>query len=341
MLKTIQIIALVQGLFLLFILFKKREIYKRPTFWLFVGSIVSIELFIIGDDDNNLFVSGTDWFLFDSSLFITFLFLFFKYFKSNKKEFNKNDLWYFLPNALYFIIEGIELFQVEETLLIESLEKLVEFTFLAYLVYIIIDLFKNKSKYWILYLTIPIALHMGLNYFNELIELIGFSEIIISNDAQYQSYLLTIIALLFYGITFYLINNPKELMPISKPNKYKGSNLDSRQIESYKTAIIDAMQNKGLYKDPKLSVHKLAQELNIPRQYISEVLNIHLGKSFQDFVNEYRVEAFVTNLKKDQNEQFTLFGLANEVGFNSKSTFNAIFKKHKGLTPSEFKKTIF
>ncbi|MCL6294068.1 helix-turn-helix domain-containing protein [Jejuia spongiicola] len=340
MLKTIQIIALIQGLFLLFILFKKRKIYKKPTFWLLVGSIVSILLFIIGDDDNNLLAESRGWFLFDSSLFITFLFLFFKYFKSDKEKFNKKDFFFFLPNIIYFIIEIIELFQIEEILLIELFEKLIEVTFLAYLIYIIIDLFKNKSKYWILYLTVPITLLMGVNYVNDCAELIGFNEVLTSNDTEYQSYFLIIIAFLFYGITYYLIVNPKALMPISKLNKYKGSNLNKQQIESYKITILDAMKTKELYIDPKLSIHKLSQEINIPRQYISEVLNIHLGKSFQDFVNEYRVEAFVTSLKKDQNEQFTLFGLANEVGFNSKSNFNAIFKKHKGLTPSQFKKTL-
>lgn len=340
MLRTIQIIAFVQGFFLLLILFKNRSKYKKPTFWLFIGSITSILLFIIGDDDNNLFKEGMDWFLFDSSLFITFLFLFFKYFKSDKQVFNLKDLWFFLPNIVYLIIESIELFDVEETFLIEIFEKLVEFTFLMYLIFIIVDLLKKKTKNWILYTTIPIALHMGLNYFNELIGLIGFNEIVISDHTQYQSYFLIIVAFLFYGITFYLISNPKELMPLSKPNKYKGSNLSKQQIEDYETAILESMEIEELYKDPKLSIHKLSQELSIPRQYISEVLNVHLGKSFQDFINEYRVEAFIEKLKKDQNGQFTLFGLANEVGFNSKSTFNAIFKKHKGLTPSQFRKTI-
>jgi AraC-like DNA-binding protein len=340
MLKIIQIIALVQGVFLLLILFKNRSKYKKPTFWLFIGSITSILLFIIGDDDNNLFHDGMDWFLFDSSLFITILFLFFKYFKSGKEVFDFKDLWFFLPNMAYFIIESIELFNFEETFFIEVFEKLVEATFLAYLLFITVDLFKSKSKNWILYTTIPIALHMGLNYFNELIGLIGFKEIVISDHIQYQSYFLIIVAFLFYGITFYLINNPKELIPISKTNKYKGSKLSNEQIKSYETAIIEAMDKDHLYKDPKLSIHKLAQELSIPRQYISEVLNVHLGKSFQDFINEYRVEAFIERLKKDQNGQFTLFGLASEVGFNSKSTFNAIFKKNKGLTPSQFKKTI-
>ena len=80
--------------------------------------------------------------------------------------------------------------------------------------------------------------------------------------------------------------------------------------------------------------------MNIPRQYISEVLNLHLNKSFQDFVNEYRVEAFVKNLQNDQHAHFTLFGMATEVGFSSKSSFNATFKKVKGITPTQFRNSI-
>ncbi|GAB1856224.1 helix-turn-helix domain-containing protein [Flavobacteriaceae bacterium MHTCC 0001] len=340
MLKTIQVIALTQGIFLLFILFKKRSNYKKTTFWLFVGSIVSILLFLVGDDDNNLFLEETDWFIFDSSLFITFLLLFFKYYKTKDEQFNKKDLWFFLPNAMYFITESIEVLKYGETIVTEVFEKVVELTFLGYLFFIIIDLFRTKSRYWILYLTIPIALHMSVNYLNEILELMGFQEIIISNHHQYQSYFLLIIAFLFYGITFFLINRPKELLPIAKSSKYKGSNLNQEQVNAYTLALIDVMQNKKMYKNPKLSIHKLSQELNVPRQYISEVLNVHIGKNFQDFVNDYRVEAFVELLEKDRSDQFTLVGLANQVGFNSKSTFNTVFKKNKGLTPSEFKKTL-
>ncbi len=341
MLKTFQIIALTQGLFLLLILIKNRNTYRKVTFRLFIGSIISILLFIIGDDDNNLFVKDSDWFLFDSSLFITFLFLFFRYFKTEKKSFDRKDLWFFLPNVLYFSIELTELFTKWEHVLLEYTEKLVEAIFLMYLGYIILDLLRNKSKYWILYLTIPIVLHMGLNYYNELVYLAGHKEIAISDSTEYPSYFLVIIAFLFYGITFYLISKPKELLPTSKHIRYRNSNLGEQQIEEYKLALYEVMSDKKLYQDPKLSIHKLSQELAIPRQYISEVLNCHLGKNFQDFVNEYRVEAFVERLKKDQNDQFTLFGLANDVGFNSKSTFNAIFKKYKGLTPSQFKKSLY
>jgi AraC-like DNA-binding protein len=63
-----------------------------------------------------------------------------------------------------------------------------------------------------------------------------------------------------------------------------------------------------------------------------------MDTNFQDFINKYRVEEFIERLKNDQNNHFTLLGIATDVGFNSKSSFNAIFKKYKGLTPTQFKK---
>ena len=65
-----------------------------------------------------------------------------------------------------------------------------------------------------------------------------------------------------------------------------------------------------------------------------------MNTSFQDFINQYRVEEFINRLENDQNDHFTLLAIATEVGFNSKSSFNATFKKFKGLTPTEYKKRL-
>ncbi|MCA1967435.1 MAG: helix-turn-helix domain-containing protein [Flavobacterium sp.] len=100
------------------------------------------------------------------------------------------------------------------------------------------------------------------------------------------------------------------------------------------------MKIDKLYLNGKLSIQDVSEKLNIPKHYISEVLNEHMKTNFQDFINEYRVEEFIKRLKNDQNNQFTLLGIAIDVGFNSKSSFNAIFKKFKGLTPTEFKKNL-
>ena len=100
------------------------------------------------------------------------------------------------------------------------------------------------------------------------------------------------------------------------------------------------MESEKLYLNNKLSIHEVSNYLNIPRQYISEVLHVPLPTSFPAFLHQYRVEEFINRIKNDQNDHFTLLGIAKDVGFNSKSSFNAIFKKFKGLTPTEFKTSL-
>jgi len=105
MLKTIQIIALLQGLFVLSILLVNRKEYKKTTFWLLFGSLLSVILYILGDDENNLFVQNSDWFLFDNSLFVTFLFLFFRYLKAEKKNFPNLITYFFFPMLFILLLK--------------------------------------------------------------------------------------------------------------------------------------------------------------------------------------------------------------------------------------------
>lgn len=338
MLKTLQIIALTQGVFVLSVLFINRKEYKKTTFWLLFGSLLSVLLYIAGDDENNLFIQDADWFLFDSSLFVTFLFLFFRYYKSGKQKFAITDYLFFLPNIIYFIIEGIEIMMVEENLLVEIFEILAELTFVVYLSLIVYSIITTKKKHWIIYFAIPIVVLFTLSSLNDILEAIGLNEIPMFNDQNFNTYLLLVIAFLFYFIAFKLLNKDNQVLPKQEISKYKNSNLNPKLIEKYKADIISSMESDKLYLNSKLSIHIVSEKLNIPRQYISEVLNLHMDTSFQDFINKYRIEEFIKRLENDQNDHLTLLGIATDVGFNSKSSFNATFKKIKGLTPTGFKK---
>lgn len=340
MLKTLQIIALIQGLFVLSVLFVNRKDYKKTTFWLLFGSLFSVLLYITGDDENNIFIQDADWFLFDSSLFVTFLFLFFRYYKNGKEKFDKFDYLFFIPNIIYFIIEGIEIKMVEENLLVEIFEILSELAFVVYLSLIIKSIITTKKKHWIIYFTIPIVILFALSSINDIFNTLGYRELPLLNDKNFNTYLLLVVAFLFYFIAFKLLSKSKEILPKTEISKYKNSNLNPKLIAKYKTDLISSMEKDKLYLNGKLSIHNVSEKLNIPRQYISEVLNEHMDTSFQDFINQYRVEEFIIRLKNDQNDHFTLLGIATDVGFNSKSSFNAIFKKYNGLTPTEFKKTL-
>jgi AraC-like DNA-binding protein len=205
------------------------------------------------------------------------------------------------------------------------------------IIYLVIN---AKEKHWILFFTIPIAVLFGFSSFNDILTASGNKELSIFSDQNFNTYLLLIVAFLFYFIAFNLINKNKGILPKKETSKYKNSNLNPQTIEQYKTQLIQLMEIQKVYLNGKLSIHDVSENLNIPRQYISEVLNEHMNISFQDFVNAYRVDEFIERLKNDQNNHFTLLAIATDVGFNSKSSFNAIFKKIKGLTPTEFKKQL-
>ncbi|MEZ4802165.1 MAG: helix-turn-helix domain-containing protein [Gelidibacter sp.] len=340
MLKTLQIIALIQGIFVLTVLFINRKSYKKATFWLLFGSLVSVTLYIIGDDQNNLFAPGEDWFLFDSSLFVTFLFLFFRYYKNGRTTFVIWDLVFFLPNLIYFIIEIIELVLQREVFFVEIFEIPTQLTFFIYLVWIVYNIYTSEKKHWILYFAIMAAVLHGFSSLNDILRLFDVKEFAFFNDENFNTYLLLVVAFLFYFIAYNLMDRQKSILPKIDSEKYKNSNLNDSLILHHKMALIEAMEDKKLYLNGKLSIHDVSEQLNIPRQYISEVLNLHMETNFQDFVNAYRVEEFINRLKNDQNDHFTLLAIAMDVGFNSKSSFNATFKKFKGVTPTEYKKQL-
>ncbi len=99
------------------------------------------------------------------------------------------------------------------------------------------------------------------------------------------------------------------------------------------------MNEKKPYLESKLSVKQLAEMLNMPSHQLSNIINDYLHKNFFDFINEYRVEEVKKQLSVNKN--YTLLGIAYECGFNSKSSFNRIFKNFTGITPSEYQKKHF
>ena len=217
---------------------------------------------------------------------------------------------------------------------------LTELIFVVYLFLILYLIFTAKRKRSILYFVIPIIILFVICIINDFFKILGFAELPLFSNQNFNTYLLLVVAFLFYFIAFKLLSKGKEIIPKNKVSKYKNSNLNPKLIPKYKTDLISSMENDKLYLNGKLSIQDVSENLNIPRQFISEVLNEHMDISFQDFINQYRVEEFVKRLKNDQNNNFTLLGIATDVGFNSKSSFNAIFKKFKGLTPTQYKKNL-
>ena len=105
-----------------------------------------------------------------------------------------------------------------------------------------------------------------------------------------------------------------------------------------KGAWLKRAMDAGLYyKDPELSVSSLAKKLGLNSRELSRTINTMFRKSFNDFINEYRVRDVTRKMQDPAYDRITLLGIAWEAGFNSKSTFNRIFKQMTGKSPVEYK----
>lgn len=91
------------------------------------------------------------------------------------------------------------------------------------------------------------------------------------------------------------------------------------------------------YQDPDLTLTSLAEKLNLTTHALSRIINQGLKKSFSDFINEYRVAEVIRKMSDPAYDRITLIGMAYDSGFNSKSTFNRIFKEITGVSPAEYK----
>ncbi len=104
--------------------------------------------------------------------------------------------------------------------------------------------------------------------------------------------------------------------------------------------ILDNMENKQLYLNPVLTLDDFSKAVGLPKRIVSNHINHALNFTFTDFVNRYRIDKVIHCLENNDHENLTILGIALSCGFNSKTTFNRIFKKEKGVSPREYLKTI-
>lgn len=113
--------------------------------------------------------------------------------------------------------------------------------------------------------------------------------------------------------------------------------LIPQDLKEKGTWLKKAVKEHRYYQDPDLSLKTLAERLGLHTHELSRILNTVLKKSFNDFINEYRVQAVIYKMQDPGYDHITMLGIAVESGFNSQSTFSRIFKQVTGRTPLEYK----
>ncbi len=118
--------------------------------------------------------------------------------------------------------------------------------------------------------------------------------------------------------------------------KYLKSRIPDAEAERCRTVIESLMERDALYRDSGLTLGRLSSLSGISRNHISQVLSMHRGTTFYDFINAYRVRE-AKRLLSDPGCGLSILEIAFEAGFNSKTTFYAAFKKLEGVNPADFR----
>jgi len=203
--------------------------------------------------------------------------------------------------------------------------------------------YKRTNLAWLYSTIVFFTVLMSISMLNGWLGLTPFAQY------YYIAFTIIIFAMLIFVIRVVLgtMRNPDFFgMEEERPSaefqlptaKYAGSGLVDSEKQRILQEILQHMENKKPWLEPELTVDQLATALNIRPKILSQVINETLHQNFFDFINRYRIEEAKRLLNNPPDKKITVLEVLYQVGFNSKSSFNTLFKRHTGLTPSEFKK---
>ncbi|GIM51977.1 transcriptional regulator [Capnocytophaga cynodegmi] len=253
----------------------------------------------------------------------------------DNENFNSSYQYFFVATFLLYIILGI-VYSVLAYKKITNYQNLISQNFaykdtisLQWLRFIILGI-------GIIFLSVTIILLLqyvfNLNFgFNS--DLIGFVLIV-----------LLVTSMGFLGIRQQGIFGAKNIKPQdiiieSKPTEYRKSGLKQTEAQAIHQQLLTIMDSEKLYLEPKLTLGQLAEQVGVSTNNLSQVINQYEEKNFYDFVNSYRIKEFIQRTNDPKNKNLNILAIAFDSGFNSKSSFNQVFKKFTGETPSEFIKS--
>ncbi len=143
--------------------------------------------------------------------------------------------------------------------------------------------------------------------------------------------------LIFYLLILYGFIKSVKALPLKKKNSAHFSDSDlNRESENLDKFITE----KKIYREQDLTIDLLAEKIDIPSYKVSYLINNTFGSGFNDFINKFRIDEAKRLLSTTEYDQFTIEAISQEVGFNSRSTFYAAFKRETGVTPTIYKNKI-
>jgi len=199
---------------------------------------------------------------------------------------------------------------------------------------------------WIKIMLIGVIAIMTITIFVDIIDIFIVN---LPDELDYITLFLVVFFVFYLGyygirqsqilIPDFLLDNLKIDNEVGESVNYLSS-MSNLEIESVKNRLEEILLNEKPYLNEDFTLTKFADLVSISNKKLSTILNQHMNTSFYDLINSYRVESVKEKINSRAYDNYTLLGVAYESGFKSKTSFNRIFKKETGLSPSEYKKSL-
>lgn len=226
-------------------------------------------------------------------------------------------------NQVYFTVSGWRIYQYRK-LLHQNLSSFKK-TRYRYIFHFGVLVWLLNLISLILYAILPTAqvefavLPLAITAFYYYIVAYSFNQNAIFNKTDYQNY---------------LNENTVVNLELEKQNSFETTDEASEILQT----LNNYLETEKPYTNPELTLETLSQQINIPVDKLSQVINKCLNKNFYDLINELRIEK-TKILLKDMLQEHTIEYIAYESGFNSRASFYRAFKKYTGLTPLKYIET--
>lgn len=276
-----------------------------------------------------------------------------------RKSFSRQDLMHYLPALVYVVFVAVY-FVIPSDTVINARAKTGELMRVIYACHAV-GLVVNIAywfKAWQLLKSFEVAVQNELSYEPQThflkrflvitgICLLVWMALLLTSfgglamlERQARPYIWLLLVLIILFISYYGMIAPQvlQLLPIGKQEvkKYTRSKLSAADLNRLKEQLDHLMLEKKPYLNSKLLKSELAEMLGVNNPELARLLNENIGMNFFEYVNYYRIKEFVALAETEKAKQLTFFGLAQEAGFHSKTTFNKSFKRLMGISPSAY-----
>ncbi len=278
------------------------------------------------------------------------LFFYVTVFLKKKELYFDRNLFHFLPFVVSLIVVTVYFQHVEHFVIWESnidlyITILILVSHCFYIVLSVVSLSSSKIGFKDMFRNIRTApqtnwLQILLMGFIMLwmVNLNSFAIYMIVQKPGWCAYTVSIFALilfLFLTLLMFLIMIKPDVYYVV--TKYRNNKVQEKDRDSYLRKLNPYMAEQKPYLNPDISLESLAAELEINPRVLSQIINESMGKSFKQYILDYRIRESMKILAGDKEKKLTILEVLYQVGFNSKSAFNYQFKLYTSLTPQEYR----